>query len=121
MEDLNYYFQVKNDKIVTESNLPTEGENITNIETTEHIFENWQVEPNRYYVVDGVLYTKTDKEMEEEKEREERERINNLRMTALDFIGVLQGFGLTLPQINEYLEENLSAVSYTHLTLPTKA
>ena len=43
----------------------------------------------------------------EEKEEIEQERINNLTMTALDFIGVLQGFGLTLEQINTYLENNL--------------
>jgi len=43
----------------------------------------------------------------EEKEEMEQERINNLTMTALDFIGVLQGFGLTLEQINTYLENNL--------------
>ena len=41
------------------------------------------------------------------KEEMERERINNLTMTALDFIGVLQSFGLTLEQINAYLESNL--------------
>jgi hypothetical protein len=35
------------------------------------------------------------------------EEINNLTMTPLDFIGVLQNFGLTLLQINEYLEANL--------------
>ena len=40
-------------------------------------------------------------------EEMEQERINNLTMTALDFIGVLQGFGLTLEQINTYLENNL--------------
>ena len=43
----------------------------------------------------------------EEKEEMEKERINNLTMTALDFIGVLQSFGLTLEQINTYLESNL--------------
>lgn len=36
------------------------------------------------------------------------EEINNLTMTPLDFIGVLQGFGLTLLQINAYLEANLT-------------
>ena len=44
----------------------------------------------------------------EEKEEIEQERINNLKMTALDFIGVLQSFRLTLEQINTYLENNLS-------------
>ena len=43
----------------------------------------------------------------EEIEEMEQERINKLTMTALDFIGVLQGFGLTLEQINTYLENNL--------------
>ena len=36
------------------------------------------------------------------------EEINNFTMTPLDFINVLQGFGLTLEQINAYLESNLS-------------
>jgi len=41
-------------------------------------------------------------------EEEEQERINNLTMTALDFITFLQQAGLTLEQINAYLESNLS-------------
>lgn len=36
------------------------------------------------------------------------EDIDKLTMTPLDFIGVLQNFGLTLLQINEYLEANLT-------------
>lgn len=36
------------------------------------------------------------------------EEINNLTMTPLDFIGELQSFGLTLLQINAYLESNLT-------------
>lgn len=33
--------------------------------------------------------------------------VDKLTMTALDFIGVLQTFGLTLLEINEFLESNL--------------
>lgn len=44
---------------------------------------------------------------EEEKQQQEIERVANLTMTALDFIGVLQQFGLTLGQINEHLESHL--------------
>lgn len=33
--------------------------------------------------------------------------VDNLTMTALDFIGVLQSLGITLEQINTYLENNL--------------
>lgn len=44
---------------------------------------------------------------EEEKQEQEQERINMLTMTALDFINFLQQAGLTLEQINSYLEYNL--------------
>lgn len=37
----------------------------------------------------------------------EAQRINNLMMTPLDFIKVLQSLGLTLEQINEFLDENI--------------
>lgn len=45
---------------------------------------------------------------EEEKEEKEKELINNLTMTPLDFVKVLQSFGLTLEQINAFLESNLN-------------
>lgn len=45
---------------------------------------------------------------DDELEEKEQERIDRLTMTALDFIGVLQNFGLTLEQINAYLEANLN-------------
>lgn len=44
---------------------------------------------------------------EEEQAEKERQRINNLTMTPLDFIVCLQTFGLTLEQINAYLESHL--------------
>lgn len=45
---------------------------------------------------------------DEEMAQKEQERINNLTMTPLDFIGVLQSLGLSLEQINEFLESNLN-------------
>ncbi|MCD7779316.1 MAG: hypothetical protein LUH05_01430 [Candidatus Gastranaerophilales bacterium] len=44
---------------------------------------------------------------EDELAQIEQERIDNLTMTALDFINCLQSQGLTLEDINEYLENNL--------------
>ena len=44
----------------------------------------------------------------EEVQQKEQERINNLTMTPLDFIGVLQSLGLNLEQINTFLENNLN-------------
>ena len=45
---------------------------------------------------------------DEELTEREQECINNLTMTPLDFIGVLQSLGLSLEQINEFLESNLN-------------
>ena len=50
----------------------------------------------------------TVEEMKEKQAQKERERLNMLSMTALDFIKALQSFGLTLEQINAYLESNLA-------------
>ena len=44
---------------------------------------------------------------EAEEEEKEQERINNLSMTPLDFIKVLEGFGLTLLQINSFLDSRI--------------
>lgn len=41
------------------------------------------------------------------KQQEEEERINYLTMTPLDFIKVLQSLGLSLEQINGYLDSNI--------------
>ena len=59
-----------------------------------------------YYVIeDGALVVNPN--YEQIKTQKEAERIARLTMTALDFIGVLQQVGLTLAQINEYLENHL--------------
>lgn len=64
------------------------------------------VEDDLYYIVDnGELIVNPN--YEAEKAAREQDRINKLKMTALDFIGVLVAFGLTLEQINDYLESNL--------------
>lgn len=39
---------------------------------------------------------------------EEQNRINNLTMTALDFIKFLMNFGITSEQIEDYLNQNIS-------------
>ncbi len=70
-------------------------------DTALYLLEPWEK------LIDGEVIE--DKEAyEAEQAQKEEERINNLTMTALDFIGVLQSFGLTLEQINEYLENNLA-------------
>lgn len=61
--------------------------------------------PNKVKVQNGQLIINPNYKAEEQ--AKEQERINNLTMTPLDFIKVLQSFGLSLQKINEFLESNL--------------
>lgn len=58
-----------------------------------------------YIIEDGALVVNPN--YEQIKTQKEAERVAKLTMTALDFIGVLQQSGLTLVQINAYLESHL--------------
>ena len=72
------------------------------IEISEDIYND----SDMYIWQDGELVVNPNYEAEQA--AKEEERVNKLTMTALDFIVVLQSFGLTLEQINAYLEANLS-------------
>ena len=66
-------------------------------------------ERNKYYADDnGEWQARTDEEAAQITAEEKAERINNLTMTPLDFINFLVDSGLTLEQVNTYLEANLS-------------
>lgn len=72
----------------------------------EKIYNDFLENPTHYEIKNGqIVYNKS---WEKEAEEAEKERINKLTMTALDFIGVLVSFGLTLEQIDAYLNANLS-------------
>lgn len=72
-----------------------------------HIISQTELDlhPNKVKVQNGQLIINPDYKAEEQ--AKEQERINNLTMTPLDFIKVLQSFGLSLQKINEFLESNL--------------
>ena len=75
---------------------------------SEEVSENDTDEISTHTEIIVVPYPVINPNYEQEKAEKEQERINNLTMTPLDFIGVLQTFGLTLEQINTYLENNLA-------------
>lgn len=99
---MTYYAFIQNNKIngIGECQQLTEG--VTNIEISEEIFND----------IDRYMWNGSDVVLnpnyEEEQRQKEQERINNLTMTPLDFIVVLQSLGLTLEQINTFLESNLN-------------
>lgn len=72
----------------------------------DSIYDDFLVNPDHYKVVDDEIVYNSD--WEEEAAEAEAERIANLTMTPLDFINFLVDSGLTLEQINTYLEANLS-------------
>ena len=97
----NYAF-IEDNKINGIGQVPQLTEDVINVEITEEVYNNID-----RYMWDGNEIV-LNPNYEEEQRQKERERINNLTMTPLDFIGVLQSLGLTLEQINEFLESNLN-------------
>lgn len=65
----------------------------------------YALEPNEI-MVDGIPQVNI--EYEAKQQAIEQELIGRLTMTPLDFINFLVASGLTLEQINEYLESNLA-------------
>lgn len=102
--------QIANNKIVGIDCIGYQEQGISypieQVEVSEEIYNDYLVNPDKYIYLNGEVVI--DSIYEERKAKEEQYRINNLTMTALDFIGVLQSLGLTLEQINAYLEANLT-------------
>lgn len=75
------------------------------VEVDEELYNSFINTPDKYIwngenVVENPDY-------EDIVRQKEQERINNLTMTALDFINVLESAGLTSQQIEDYLNANL--------------
>ncbi|MCD7879658.1 MAG: hypothetical protein LUG16_06990 [Candidatus Gastranaerophilales bacterium] len=96
------YYIKQNDTIVLSD---TDKQRLINTLVFTPQYKDLEIQETENLIKDGVLYT--EEEYEAEQAEKEKERINNLTMTALDFITGLQLFGLTLETINNYLEANL--------------
>ena len=97
-----YYVFIQNNKINGCGQCQCVGEGIQSIEITEEVYNDIDK-----YIWNGEEVV-INPNWEQEQAQKEQERINNLTMTPLDFIGVLQSLGLTLEQINAFLESNLN-------------
>lgn len=77
----------------------------------DYRFTHKMLKDNEVFAIEEIGEIPNDYQLitlEQAEEIEEQIRINKLTMTALDFIGVLQSFGLTLEQIDAYLNANLA-------------
>lgn len=102
---MSYYIFVENDKLNGAGQCRCLNENIQNIEVEQSVYEQY-IDDSDYYIWDGETIVENP-DYEDIKRQKEQERINNLTMTALDFIGVLENNGLDyVTQIKPFLEAN---------------
>lgn len=99
------YFYIENNEIIGVGSAECLTESVLSIPVSGDIYAAWK-EDN-----DKVIYDGTDiilnPDYEEIKQQKETARINNLTMTALDFINVVKSLGLTDEDIDEYLQANI--------------
>lgn len=101
---MTYYIHIENNKIISCGECPM-NEPAQNVEVTEEVYNDFVADHDKYIwngseIVDNPNY-------EEIKQQKEQAIINNLTMTALDFITFLKQAGITDEQIEAYLNANL--------------
>lgn len=96
---MSYYAVITNNEIKGKGQCSCTGDNTFSVEITEEVYNNLE----QYIYSDGKIILNPN--YEQEKAQKESERIGELTMTALDFIGVLEHYGLDYAtQIKPFLE-----------------
>lgn len=96
---MTYYAFITNNKINGKGQCECTGDDTFSVEVTEEIYNNL----DHYIYSNGEIILNPN--YEQEKAQKESERIGELTMTALDFIGVLEHYGLDYAtQIKPFLE-----------------
>lgn len=103
---MEYYIFIQNGLINGCGQCRCLDEDVINAEVSEEVFNSFIEDTDRYIwngeeIIENPNY-------EEVKRQKEEERINNLTMTALDFINFLKNVGLTDQNIEDYLNANLA-------------
>ena len=100
------YIFIENNKIIGCGQCKCIGEEVQNIEVTEDVYNSYAEDTDRYIWNGTEIVENPD--YEEIKRKEKQAVIDNLTMTALDFITFLKQAGITDAQIEAYLNANLS-------------
>ena len=100
-----YYIHLEDNKIFSSGECLM-GKPFQSIEVTEELYNAFNAEPDRYMWNGTEIVENPD--YEEIKRQKEQAIINNLTMTALDFITFLKQAGITDAQIEAYLNANLN-------------
>lgn len=99
------FIYVENDNIIGAGLYECGAETVENIEVSDDVYNNWTEDNDKYIYSDGEIIENPD--YEEIKRQKKEEHINNLTMTALDFINVVKSLGLSDEDIDEYLQANI--------------
>ena len=102
---MTYYIHLENNKIFSSGECPM-GEPFRSIEVSEELYNAFNAEPDKYMWNGAEVVENPD--YEEIKRQKEQAIIDNLTMTALDFITFLKQAGITDAQIEAYLNANLN-------------
>jgi hypothetical protein len=78
---------------------------ITNVEVEQEIYDDALTDMRKYILVEGEVIANPD--YEAIIAQEEQDKINNLTMTALDFVTLLRNAGVTAQEIKAYLDANI--------------
>lgn len=100
-----YYIHIENNKIISSGECPM-GEGFQSIEVSEKLYNAFNAEPDKYMWNGSEIVENPD--YEEIKRQKEQAIIDNLTMTALDFITFLKQAGITDAQIEAYLNANIA-------------
>lgn len=102
---MTYYIHIEDNKIISSGECPM-GEPFQSIEISEELYNAFNAEPDKYMW--NGLEVVENPDYEEIKRQKEQAIIDNLTMTALDFITFLKQAGITDAQIEAYLNANLN-------------
>lgn len=103
---MEYYLFIENGQINGGGQCLCLDDNVINYPVSEEVYNKY-MEDNLFYSWNGTEIIENPN-YEEVKRQKEEERINNLTMTALDFINFLKNVGLTDQDIEDYLNANLA-------------
>lgn len=103
---MEYYLFIENGQINGGGQCLCLDDNVINYPVSEEVYNKY-MEDDLFYLWNGSEIIENPN-YEEVKRQKEEERINNLTMTALDFINFLKNVGLTDQNIEDYLNANLA-------------
>lgn len=87
---MQYYLQIKDEKIISYSNLPVTDKDIYNSEINQATYIAYQETPERFYAEGNNVIMMDDAQWEEYLNRKEKERISHLQCTKRVLVLILE-------------------------------